>query len=97
MFTDAHDVFRDAGGDHEDEAQQPTPVVRQEPAAVAAAGPLPKGWKEFLDDRTKAYYYQNKYTKEVQWERPTERAHKHHKHDQIKKQNKRVNRVVIVC
>ena len=80
MFTEAHDVFRDAGGNHEDEAQQPAAVVRQEPAAEAAPGPLPKGWKEFLDDRTKAYYYQNKYTKEVQWERPTERAHKHHKH-----------------
>lgn len=66
-------MFRDAGGTHE-HAQQPTPVALQE------SGPLPKGWKEFMDDRTNSMYYQNKYTKDVQWERPTERAHKHHKH-----------------
>ena len=35
---------------------------------------LPPGWKKHMDPASHKYFFQNIFTEEVQWERPTEEA-----------------------
>ena len=45
-------------------------MVRGSSSSSSSSPPLPKGWKQVLDETTKRYYFWNIATNEVQWTRP---------------------------